>query len=76
LALISVTYYNFLMIKSFRHKELENFYFTGNRKGINPDHCSKIARILDRLDSSQNPQDRNLPAYRLHKLIGKESDFW
>jgi proteic killer suppression protein len=39
------------MIKSFRHKGLQEFYETGNKRGINPDHASRLARIMDRLDA-------------------------
>ena len=34
------------MIKSFRHKGLELFFVTGNKKGIKPEHGKKIARIF------------------------------
>ena len=64
------------MIKSFKHKGVETFYYSGSKKGIKPEHASKIARILDRLDSSQNPQDMNLPGYKLHKLSGKKKEIW
>jgi proteic killer suppression protein len=60
------------MIQSFKHKGLENYYCNGNKKGIIPQHASKIARILDRLDSSQKIEDMALPAYKLHRLSGKE----
>ena len=64
------------MIRSFRHKGLEIFFFTGSKKGIVPEHTPKIARILDRLDSSISPNDMNLPGYRLHELKGKEAGTW
>ena len=64
------------MIKSFKHKGLENFFLTGNKKGINPDHSNKIARILDRLDASLDVNDMNLPGFRLHRLSGKEKNNW
>ncbi len=64
------------MIKSFKHKGLEEFYISGSKKGIQTDHASKLARILDRLDTSLNPQDMNLPGYKLHKLSGKKKDIW
>lgn len=64
------------MIKSFKHKGLELFFRTGNKKGIIPHHAYKIARILDRLDASDSPQDMNLPGYKLHKLKGTESGLW
>jgi len=41
-----------------------------------PEHTPKIARILDRLDSSISPNDMNLPGYRLHELKGKEAGTW
>ena len=64
------------MIRSFKHKGLERFFITGSKKGIQPDHTEKIARILDRLDASVSPVDMNLPGYRLHELKGKESETW
>jgi len=40
------------MIKSFRHKGLEDFFLNDVLKGIIPDRAAKLARILDRLDAS------------------------
>jgi len=64
------------MIRSFRHKGLYQFFSTGSKKGIQPEHSEKIARILDRLDASIAPTDMNLPGYRLHELKGKEAGTW
>lgn len=64
------------MIKSFRNKALEKLYTDGDRSRINPDHVSKILRILDRLDASVNPQDMDLPGYHLHQLKGKSKGLW
>ena len=64
------------MIKSFTHKGLKDFYETGSKKGIQPDHAQKLARILDRLDASISPQDMDLPGYRLHQLKGDKHDLW
>ncbi len=64
------------MIKSFKHKGLELFFIDGNKKGINPEHAKKIARILDRLDASISSRDMNLPGYRLHKLAGRDKGIW
>jgi len=64
------------MIKSFKHKGLEDFFFDSATRGIIPDHASKIARILDRLDASLSVKDMNLPGFRLHKLSGKEKGIW
>ncbi|GAB6089222.1 type II toxin-antitoxin system RelE/ParE family toxin [Spirochaeta dissipatitropha] len=64
------------MIKSFKHKGLEEFFNYGKKKGINPDHAGKLSRILDRLDASITAQDMTLPGYKLHKLSGNEKDIW
>ena len=64
------------MIKSFRHKGLEQFFITGSKRGILPEHAPKIARILDRLDASVSPYDMNLPGYRLHELKGQDAGKW
>jgi len=64
------------MIKSFKHKGLKNFFETGSKRGIMPDHASRIARILDRMDGSIAPTDMDLPGYYLHQLSGQEKDTW
>jgi toxin HigB-1 len=64
------------MIKSFRHKGLENFFFNDIKKGITSNHSFKLARILDRLDASSTVKDMDLPWFRLHKLTGKEKNIW
>jgi proteic killer suppression protein len=64
------------MIRSFRHKGLERFFISGSNRGIQPEHAQKIARILDRLDASNTPNDMNLPGYRLHGLKGLDAGRW
>ena len=64
------------MIRSFRHKGLEQFFNTGSKRGIQTDHADKIARILDRLNASIAATDMDLPGYRLHELKGKEIGTW
>lgn len=64
------------MIKTFKHKGLEDFFFKGTKKGIKPDHSGKLARILDRLDSSITVKDMSLPGFKLHKLSEKEKEIW
>lgn len=71
-----VTGYNLTMIKSFSHKGLKDFFYTGSKKGIKPEHANRLARILDRLDSSIDPQDMNLPGYDLHSLKGDKKNLW
>ena len=58
------------MIKSFKHKGLEDFFYTGSKKGINPDHAKRLSRILDRLNAASEIKDMNYPGSFLHKLTG------
>ena len=59
------------MIKSFKHKGLEQFFLTGNKKGIKPGHARRIARILDRIHAANNIIDIDAPGYDLHFLEPK-----
>ncbi len=58
------------MIKSFKHKGLEDFFYDGSKKGIHPEHADKIARILDRLNGANDIIDMNYPGSYLQKLTG------
>ncbi|MBS1258792.1 MAG: Endoribonuclease HigB [Candidatus Scalindua arabica] len=58
------------MIKSFQHKGLEDFFYTGKKKGIKPEHTDRLERILDRLNAANVIKDMNYPSSNLHKLTG------
>jgi len=58
------------MIKTFKHKGLENFFYTGSKKGIRPEHANRIALILDRLNAATELKDMNYPGSFLHQLSG------
>ena len=64
------------MIKSFKHKGLENFYLTDSVKGIKPEHASKIRRILTDLNAIRLIDDMNKPSYKLHNLKGDRQGIW
>ena len=64
------------MIKSFKHKGLENFFITGNKKGIRPEHANRLERILDRLNSASEIKDMNYPGSFLHQLSGNMKDHY
>lgn len=64
------------MIKSFSHKGLKEFYYTGSKKGIKPEHANRLARMLDRLYASIAPGDMDLPGYDLHPLKGNKKEIW
>ena len=58
------------MIKSFKHKGIEDFFNTGNKKGIRPEHAGRLELILDRLNAANEVRDMNYPGSNLHKLTG------
>jgi proteic killer suppression protein len=62
------------VIKSFKHKGLEKFFYDGSKKGIQPDHARKLADLLDRLDAAAVVQDMNYPGSGLHPLKGHLKD--
>jgi len=64
------------MIKSFKHKGLENFFCSGSKKGIKTEHSSRLERILDRLNAASDIKDMHYPGSNLHQLKGdKEGQF-
>ena len=66
--------YKELMIKSFKHKGLEDFFYTGKKTGIKPEHADRLGRILDRLNAASEIRDMNYPGSSLHKLAGDKKD--
>ena len=64
------------MIQKIRHKGLKKLYEDDSAAKVNPDHADKLRRILARLDAASEPQDLDLPGYRLHKLKGEYEGYW
>ncbi len=64
------------MIKSFKHKGLENFFETGSVAGINPAHRQIIRMRLVALDTAVTIDDMDLPGFRLHPLKGDKQGLW
>jgi toxin HigB-1 len=64
------------MIKSFKHKGLEDFFYTGSKKGIKPEQATRIERILDRLNAASEIKDMNYPGAFLHPLSGDKKGFY
>ena len=64
------------MIKSFKHKGLENFFYDGTKKGIQPKHSTKLEEILDLLEAANEVEDMNFPGSNLHPLRGNRQDEW
>ena len=63
------------MIKSFKHRGLEDFFCTGSKRGIKPEHANRLERILDRLNAASEIKDMNYPGSFLHQLSGEKKDF-
>jgi proteic killer suppression protein len=57
------------MIKTFKHKGLEQFFETGTKAGIQPHHASKLSHQLLRLDLAKSHEDMNVPDWKLHNLV-------
>jgi proteic killer suppression protein len=64
------------VIGSFSDRTLKRLYERGDRSGIRPDMLAKVERILQRLDEITEPEQMNLPGYRLHWLSGDRKGFW
>lgn len=64
------------MIKSFRHKGMEQFYERGSTRGIQASPVPKLRRQLARLDAAALPQDMNIPGWDLHPLKGDLKGHW
>jgi proteic killer suppression protein len=64
------------MIKSFRHKGLEDFYYDGTKKGIQPKQANRLEDILTVLEAATTIQDINFPGSGLHQLQPKKDNRW
>jgi proteic killer suppression protein len=64
------------MIRRVRHRGLRRLYADDDRRGVNPEHVEKIARMLARLDVATQPADLDLPGFRLHPLTGDFAGYW
>ena len=65
-----------MAIKSFRHKGLEGFFATGNKRGIQAKHAERLRLILGRLNAATDPRDLNLPGLAFHELQGARKGTW
>ena len=64
------------MIRRFHHRALKRLYEEDNRRGLNADHVEKIRRILAQLKRASQPEDMDLPGFRLHPLKGDLAGYW
>jgi toxin HigB-1 len=68
------------MIKSFRHKGLENLFLKGQTKGVKADHIKKLRQILAVLNAATTLDEiQAVRPFRCHVLTGnrrKEHAVW
>jgi proteic killer suppression protein len=64
------------VIRSWRHKGLQQFFETGSKKGIQPHHADRLRRQLAQLNVARKPGDMNLPGWRLHPLTTGHWSVW
>lgn len=64
------------MIKSFRHKGIQDFFESGSKARIQPSHVPRLRMQLTRLDDAISPQDMNAPGWKLHQLSGNFAGHW
>jgi len=64
------------MLRPFRHKELELFFRTGSKAGIEACHAKRLRLQLGLLDAAMQPADMSLPGWRLHRLRGDLDGHW
>jgi len=64
------------MIKSFRHKSVEQFFRTGSKAHIQPKHAPKLRLQLFVLNNAKSAEDMNAPNWRLHQLFGDLKGHW
>lgn len=65
-----------MTIRGFRHKGLEQFFVTGNKRGIQSKHAERLRLILGRLNAATCPSDMNLPGLNLQELRGLRKGTW
>lgn len=68
---VALQFTELVVIKSWKHKELQRFYQLGRADGINPKHAHRLTLTLQMLDAATKPEDMNLPGMRFHKLKGE-----
>lgn len=58
------------MIKKFKHKGLKKLFESGLVAGIQPQHETRLKRIMALLETADTLEDMDLPGLNLHELKG------
>ncbi len=64
------------LIRSFRHKGIEQFFATGSKAGIQPKHAERLRSQLFALNNARKPSDMSAPGWTLHSLKGDLQGHW
>ena len=64
------------MIKSFKHKGLDEFFHKGSKRGIQPKHADRLREILGILNAATNTKELNFPGSNLHPMHGPFAGNW
>ena len=64
------------MIRNFRHAGLERFFYTGNQRGINPNHARRLQVRLDAMHAAASLDELDRPGFDLHPLRGNRQGEW
>jgi len=64
------------MIRTFKHKGLEQFFKAGSKAGIQPSHATRLGLQLAKLDGAKSHDDMALPAWKLHSLSTGHWSVW
>ncbi len=65
------TRYTAPVIKSFRHKGLQELFLKGTSRKIHSSLHRRALRRLDALDHAETQQELNVPGFNLHPLRGR-----
>lgn len=64
------------MIQKFKHKGLKRLFESGISSGVDPQHVSRIRKILALLETAETLEDMDLPGLGLHQLKGNRKGTW
>jgi toxin HigB-1 len=64
------------MIQKFKHKGIKRLFESGISSGVDPQHVTRIWKILALLETAETLEDMDLPGLDLHQLKGKRKGTW
>ena len=65
-----------LVNSRFKHRGLKRLFERGDRAKVPSQDVDRIERILARLNRSSEPEDMDVPGFRLHLLKGRLKGVW